>query len=238
METLTKFNGVVGQVSGIDKAYRFIIYTLRIVAATTAKRYGPENELVKRIANLTAPLADTRMALRLFGLIPILQQFYRLHIATTNSKAQASTPTKDRLLQEIEKLQLYSMLIYYPAEHCYWLGVHKVLNIQDPDRWSRWSCRAWAAYIILDIVAVAYQLQPLQAKLKELKSNTSSEAVSTRSKLESDLEDFRLQLAGLLTDLPLAIHWSLASYPLSNTMVGVFGVISTVASSMLKWKYS
>ena len=65
---------ILGQTSGIDKAYRFLIYFLRIVAVLTVKRSGKvDHPLVVSIARFTGPLADTRMVLRLFGLLPMFQ---------------------------------------------------------------------------------------------------------------------------------------------------------------------
>ena len=83
--------------------------------------------------------------------------------------AEPLTPSAS-FLQTIEQLQTASMLVYYPTEHIYWLGEHKVLPwIQNPARWSRISCRAWAMWIVLDLAVVLYQLDPLWKQAKARK---------------------------------------------------------------------
>lgn len=165
--TLARLSTLLSSTSGIDKAYRLLIYSLRILALSTAKRHGPQHPLVTGVAAFTGPLADTRVVLRMFGLLPMVQEVLRLrresiaHAASAASSAVSSssasasgngtrkTGTDNALLgltpALIERLQVWAMLVYYPCEHVYWLGEHKVFPsswIREPYWWSRVSCRA------------------------------------------------------------------------------------------------
>lgn len=56
-------------------------------------------------------------------------------------------------------------------------------------------------------------------------------------KLSGEMEDLKLRLITSCADLPMAIHWSLESYPLPPKLVALLGVISAVSNLKLKWKY-
>lgn len=237
-----KVNTLLSQVGGIDKAYRFLVYSLRIVCSSIAASRGPDDPLVARLNNFTGPLADTRMCLRLFGSLPVLQAVIALHCQKkekVESSDKSEKPligrwTRSEVLKTIDRIQLYSLLVYYPAEHVYWLGAHKVLQLKDVNEWSRWSCRAWGLWIVLDIANVLFAMRDLEKKSAKEADDGSKTVESAERKKQR--EDLRLRFISLMADLPLAIHWSLKSYPLPDFWVGIFGVISTISGTWLKWK--
>lgn len=103
----------------------------------------------------------------------------------------------------------------------------------------------WALWIVLDLVNVVREFQPVLATVRQQsgtstssKSNTSTATATTLADARGKLDDLKLRLIALATDLPLAVHWSLASYPMPEMWVGVLGLVSTVAGSTLKWKYT
>lgn len=207
-------------VSGADKGYKIAVYSLKIILVRLIATRGEKDVLVQRIRAFVNPLSDTRMVMRFFGLLPIL-----------DGLSQKTSQT-DPLLQRIERLQLYAMLVYYPTEHVYWLGSHKVLDIEQADKWSRWSCRAWAVYILLDLVAIYHQLQPLNDKIR------IAADPKQQKQLEEERDELVIRATVCMADLPMALHWSLASYPLSDLTIGTLGLISAVGSTYLKWKYT
>ncbi|KAI9136884.1 peroxisomal biogenesis factor 11 [Paraphysoderma sedebokerense] len=229
-----RFLSFISSVSGTDKAFRTIIYVCKILVWYIDRTKGPKDPLLTRIVNLTTPLADTRMVLRLFGTIASLE--YLLH----------PSDQKDPLLRMVEHLQNASMMIYYPFEVVYWLAIHKVIEVKDADQWSRWSCQAWGAWIGLELFVLWDKFSKLKEKMrianKELKvckdTDKKGELTKSLEEMKNQEDDLMLRVVSNVGDLPLAIHWSLKSYPLPAVWVGVFGTISSIAGNYLKWKYT
>ena len=64
-------------------------------------------------------------------------------------RARAPLPT--RLLLHTERPQGLSMLVYHPLEHAHCLTSHSILPL-SPAKHTSWSCRGWAAYVVLQLV--------------------------------------------------------------------------------------
>lgn len=215
---------LLAQTQGIDKAYRLLVYGLLLIDRPST---ATSPSFLARLQRLRPVLNETRVVLRLFGLLPIVRALMKMNEAENSSRDKKKEKTKkeeadQNWIQSLQKVQLLSMLVYYPCEHIYWLGAHQVLLLKpgQGDAWSRWSCRAWALYLVLDLYIEYLERQKQQDK----KSESLLSALSSWSVINT------------LADLPLAIHWSLASYPLSNKAVAVLGLISTVAGIQLRWK--
>ena len=219
--SISKVTKILSQVDGIDKAYRLIIYSLRILQAA----YPDKKDMVERMNGINGPLSETRVCLRLFGLIPMVK-------AVLADKNFLRAPRNDNELLDIVKT--LSMFVYYPAEHIYFMGSHKVFNIANADSWSRISCRAWAVYIIADMISSYKRYRQVVKALEGGKSTDSSKM----KELESEHDDLMFRGVNILADLCLAIHWSLESYPLPPIVVGVLGLVSAVCSARLKGKYT
>jgi hypothetical protein len=116
------------------------------------------------------------------GLIPIL--------AALKSYLQSSTPLFATTDRAISSLQLISLLCYYPLEHIVLLTSKSVLSI-PPNRaakYSLWSVRFWALYVMLDVWALKRRWDGLRIKDKVLKVEGGSDEKSEQSQ--------RLQLDG------------------------------------------
>ncbi|EPZ36382.1 hypothetical protein ROZALSC1DRAFT_29719 [Rozella allomycis CSF55] len=198
---------------------------------------NPNNkQYIEKINNFTSPLADTRMILRFFGLLSTIDGLKHPY-------------ETEKLYRQIEIAQGLSMMVYYPCEHVYWLGIHKILDLKDVDSWSRWSCQAWAIYIILDIFVIISKLSNTIKKMGsikiKIKSAKKDEDFIKLKKYQEEIKvcenqknDFYLRLIGYVGDLPLAIHWSLKNPILSPIGVGILGTISSIAGISMKWKYT
>lgn len=134
-------------------------------------------------------------------------------------------------------------MVYYPAEHVYWLGIHDIIKIKNADDFSRWSCQAWGWYIVLDIIAILMKLerarkalQLAEASGKRLEENDDTN--SNIAALKNQISDLRIKLIIHFGDLPLALHWSVTKSPMPKWGVGFFGSISSFAGLYLKWKYA
>ena len=56
-----------------SQVFRTSLYTLKVVDQLLTRKYGDGTLLAKRIRNLTGPIGDTRMILRLFGVLPSIE---------------------------------------------------------------------------------------------------------------------------------------------------------------------
>src|SRR4051794_27369402 len=68
-------------------------------------------------------------------------------------------PPVTPLLLHIERIQNFTMILYYPLEHIWWLAYHKVIAMSDAqmNNIGIWSCRFWAAYVILQFWHLAIE---------------------------------------------------------------------------------
>ncbi len=92
------------------------------------------------MANLASPVADFRILLRYYGLVPLTQWiiYSELH------------PAPNQKLQFLTRAQNIVNVLYYPLEHTYWLALHQIIPMSDKtrDKIGMWSCRFWAAYVV------------------------------------------------------------------------------------------
>ncbi|KAJ8293847.1 hypothetical protein OF846_003107 [Rhodotorula toruloides] len=146
---LAHFNRVAGSQSGQDKLFMVYQYAAYVViAALNSKRFGNKarRDLAVRIDKLRATISDARTLYRLFGIFPI--------ISWAQSLNDPASQLKDKQILRLQKLQAWSMLLYYPLEHLYYLAGKGVFKI-SPKRIGEiavWSCRFWAAYVVLYIL--------------------------------------------------------------------------------------
>lgn len=145
------------------------------------------------------------------GLLPIIQWLIALE--------RSPPPTK--YLHNVERLQGISMLIYYPLEHLYYFTSHSILPPRispSPSvnaKVALWSCRAWAAYIVLQFLHLKEDWKLLKLRERVLKKNTGkTTGVGETSSLS--LEDIEVtqrkraiwnELLVNVGYLPLTLHW-------------------------------
>ena len=70
----------------------------------------------------------------------------------------------------INRLQNLTMILYYPLEHIWWLAYHKVIDIAESklNRIGIWSCRFWAAYVVLEFWALLEQWKLLKKRKRSI----------------------------------------------------------------------
>ncbi|KAL7748606.1 hypothetical protein RI367_006017 [Sorochytrium milnesiophthora] len=64
------------------------------------------------------------------------------------------------------------------------------------------------------------------------------EAKLKRAQLDTEFHELRIRMLAQLSDLVMAVHWSLPTYPVPNLWVGFFGVIGSLAAYSLRWKHT
>ncbi|RUP46332.1 peroxisomal biogenesis factor 11 [Jimgerdemannia flammicorona] len=248
--TLDRLVRFLGSVRGTDKVLMFIQYFTKIViwyiqrtGSSTSRNlfskllFRKPTTLTTHLKNLAGPVSDFRILLRYYGLVPLVQYmaFIEHH------------PPTSQFLLHVERLQNLCNLIYYPLEHAYWLGAHNVLPLskKTTNRISIWSCRFWAAYVLLQYVNLEEQRRIVNEK----------EANLARRIKAGELDDVGQNRAALMTVsaqrrniyinyvintayLPLTIHWSLENSSFPDIGVGICGTIAAICQLYTTWESS
>ena len=145
------------------------------------------------------------------GLLPIIQWLIALE--------RSPPPTK--YLQTIERLQGLSMLIYYPLEHIYYFTSHSIFPARFSPSSSTnakialWSCRAWAAYIVLQFLHLKEDWKLLKLRERALRRNSgktsgtgefpsaSPDHLEVAQRKSAIWNEFLVNVGYL----PLTLHW-------------------------------
>jgi hypothetical protein len=165
----------------------------------------------------TSPVSDS-----LPGILPIVQWLIALE----------KSPPPTRTLLTIERLQGLSMLVYYPLEHISYLLSHAIIPTVftlpsilsllfgnnpntprklrlDAGKLGIWSVRAWAVYVLLQLLHLREDVALLRRR-----SRTLAKAKGKAGDVEAEKRDIRSQwhawmneLVVNLAYLPLTVHW-------------------------------
>lgn len=131
-------------------------------------------------------------------------------------------PQPTRNLLNIERLQGWSMLGYYPLEHLSYLVSHNVvpskstLNLSpflakkrsidlNADNLSVWSVRCWALYVVLQFAHLREDRALLQAKYRALRKVGLKPA--EKEEIKKRWDAYWTDLVINLANFPLAVHW-------------------------------
>lgn len=252
-ETLDHLVRYLSTWSGTDKLFTLVQYTLKLLApvliarARLQHRVGLRKEPTRNVSSSFAKFADIigdfRMLGRFCGLFPVLQWMISLE----------RNPPPTRALLNIERLQGWSMLVYYPLEHLYYLCVHDLIPAAIPSivsltgRYSRrfnlnagklavWSCRAWAAYVVLQFAHLLEDRKLLMMKERHIKKGRDV-SMEERRVLRRRWGVFWNEVVANTANLPLAIHWSLEKGFFSNELwPTIFALVNAIASFRSGWK--
>lgn len=186
---LTTLSHFMSSASGLDKSLMVIQYPAKIIVAllvalaaraSNGGKIGAVTSLrwAARFKALSSSVGDARTMMRLLGTPPPLS------LATTR-RQKANPPLRhvgiipvlaslpavlsahaDPTTSLINIAQTVSLLIYYPLENTSYLSSKGVIPL-SPHReaaWSTWSCRFWAAYVVLDVWRLARQRGEMQRK--------------------------------------------------------------------------
>jgi len=233
----------LSQVRGTDKLLMVIQYFSKIFIWYFLKRGRAST--AQRVRNLANPISDFRILLRYYGLLPLVQWMQYVD----------NNPSPSPLLLTLDRLQNICNLIYYPLEHLYWLGAHEVipLSMEKTNRISIWSCRFWAAYVVLQFAHLAeeYRLYKRrlvnlerQIKIADKKAQETGEPVD-KTEYKTEMASLRAEKKGLWINtiintgyLPLTVHWSLEKSSFPDVGVGMFGGVAALAQFYVAWKSS
>ncbi|TPX62027.1 hypothetical protein SpCBS45565_g07108 [Spizellomyces sp. 'palustris'] len=237
--TLDKLCRFLNSVRGTDKVLMLVQYVSKIIM-WNLKRKDPSSTLATRILNLAGPVSDFRILLRYYGLIPLLQW--------TAYSEQNPAPT--RKLQLLGRLQNLSNFCYYPLEHAYWLGLHNVIPMKPEtrDKIGIWSCRFWAAYVVLYFAQLWEEHKGLAVRERALakkklkvggdKDVDAKELAVERQALKDERKSLLVNTIINAAYFPLTVHWSLETSSFPDVGVGICGTIAAIAQFYTAWKSS
>ncbi|KAI6155192.1 hypothetical protein BKA82DRAFT_991927 [Pisolithus tinctorius] len=240
--------------NGTDKLFTLIQYTLKLAAPVLIARsrlqhcIGLRKEPIRNVSSSFLKFADIigdfRMLGRFCGLLPVLQWMI--------SMERNSPPT--RALLNIERLQGWSMLFYYPLEHLYYLRAHDLIPAAIPSfislagrgsfrrlnlnagKLAMWSCRAWTVYVLLQFAHLIEDRKLLLMKERHLKKGKDV-SMEERKDLGQRWDVFWNEVVANTANLPLAIHWSLEKGFFSNELwPTIFALVNAMASLRSGWK--
>ncbi|KAG2224459.1 hypothetical protein INT45_010525 [Circinella minor] len=219
-------------VRGTDKVLMFIQYWSKILIWLLNKKAG--GLAAKRIQNFAGPVSDFRILLRYYGLLPMVQYMNYLEYNKPASKLSLA----------IERVQNLSMIIYYPLEHVYWLSAHDVLPISEKKTNSIgiWSCRFWAAWVVIEYGRLAEQYRLLKKRETGLLKRIKGGDIETNEDPEAEMASIKAERSSILINtlinsgyLPLTVHWSLEKGLISDVLVGVFGGFTSILQVYAAW---
>ncbi len=162
---------------------------------------------------------DARFINRLFGAPLFLESLIR----AWNTKG---------VLGKCDRAMAWSMILYYPLEHVWWLSTlkPKLVNVNS-DKWSIWSCRFWTVYVLADLLQGVIRMRQTQKLAAEEKDEKK------RNALKKQLRNQLIGYTVSFSDFPLALQWSDLSQnaPFTEWQIAATGIYGGVIGWLLKW---
>ncbi|KAG9315007.1 hypothetical protein JVU11DRAFT_4118, partial [Chiua virens] len=254
-ETLDHLIRFLSTWSGTDKLFTLIEYTMKfttpllLARANLQHRFGlrkqPTSSVATSFTSFSAIISDFKMLGRFWG--------KRSPPLSRHQLAESATGLLP-ILQWM-RLQGWSMLVYYPLEHLYYLRAHNLIPATIPSvtsllrlgRTSKrsllnakslamWSCRAWTLYVILQFAHLMEDRKLLLMKERSLRKGKGVMA-EDREDLRNKWDAFWNEVVANSANLPLALHWSIEQGIFtSDIWLTIFGFINAVATFRSGWK--
>ncbi|KAJ1965578.1 hypothetical protein GGI12_000676 [Dipsacomyces acuminosporus] len=227
--TLDHLNRFLSTGSGHDKFWMLIQYTTKVVVWLYAKRgHASTSERVRVLSNL---VSDYRIMIRLIGLAPMAQYI----------RYAEQFPAQTKLLQWLDRVMNFTLVCYYPLEHIYWLGAHKIMPFSDKlvDDAGYWSCRFWAVWVALQFVHLGEEYRLIKSRKQKIYTEGKKDAAKMQEELdavEADAKSWKIQLLINACYFPLTLHWSIRGSTFPDVAVGVFGSIAAIAQAYNVWQ--
>ncbi|OLY85121.1 hypothetical protein AYI68_g701 [Smittium mucronatum] len=214
---------------GCDNAIMLIQYSSKILVwllMRSPKRMGA----AKRLAALSAILSDYRICGR-------VTDFFPLYISSIHTILK---PPSSKLLQFTTTLQSISMMLFYPLERAYWLGLHEIvpMSMASVGRVGIASVRFWAIWVVLNFLRLGISYKDLMARRVEILGSRKLSAEAMQKELEevdSQVTSWKCSLVNNLAYFPLTLHWSFPNEIVPDVAVGILGTIAGLASAINRW---
>jgi len=251
-EHLERYISLVSSVTGADVPLRFTQFATLFVGSLMRNQLlstqhsfdptvprsipdsHPQKQAVQSLLSLSSAVSTARVVYRFAGIPETIAWLRSVETMRAHTAHQ-------RMSKLLLRLQCFTMLIYYPTEHVWFLGSLGLLpSGVDYDLFSRISCMAWAAYLLLDLWTLyrsrRHQISLYRAKLKKDGESQSERQPEAESTSIDPLPEYLAQQVRNVCDLILASHWSLVTGPLTDTTVGALGLCASLVTLYFKWK--
>jgi hypothetical protein len=228
---LDKVTRLFSTVSAKDKGFKFCVYGFKVLEWMIQSRQ--HREVLAGVGAIVSKMSDARYALRLYGLADYLHWLL------------LGIDGKDDTKSDFDRAQALSMVLFQGSEYVWWFGsLAPQLVPVDVMRWCRASCFFWLLYLALDFFKLIYQMRKLSMQLHALETKISTntdkliETQSQRENLTSSLKSLKIQFLLSALDFPLCVHWSFDRREplLSNTQVGILGLVGAIVSLSARWR--
>ncbi|KAI0090998.1 hypothetical protein BDY19DRAFT_932963 [Irpex rosettiformis] len=253
--TLEHLNAYLNTWQGTEKSFAILQYALQLLVPflkwraniqyKNGARASPISTTAPRLAKLAGLLSDARALFSLFGVLPIIQW-----LSSIERKAPAT-----RSLLTIERIQAWSMLLFYPLDHTRYLLSHSVVNDKtssalarisgttktsadgttslDAGKISRLSCQLWLLYTIMQLGHLREDKKILVDEARSLSKSKALSAQAARAKVQERLNYLWPSLLTNICDLFCALHWSLENGFFKNS---VYPDLLMFISSVVGWR--
>ncbi|EEB96037.1 hypothetical protein MPER_04897, partial [Moniliophthora perniciosa FA553] len=239
--------------SGSDKFFNIIQCIAKLLAAYLSLRARlqhraglrpkPVSNAAAGCTNFARVVSRSRALYRFWGLIPIVQWMVALE----------RSPQPTRNLLNIERLQGWSMLGYYPLEHLGFLRSNDVIPSQlsvrlspiakpkqlsiDAGELGLWSCRCWAAYVVLQFAHLREQRKLLQTRQRNLrKAKGSNLSIAEKAELKKSWEAYWDGLILNIANFALALNDSSRTGIMGSVWYDLLTLFATTLSFRSGWK--
>eukprot|EP01125_Pyxidicula_operculata_P014701 TRINITY_DN4929_c0_g1_i1.p1 TRINITY_DN4929_c0_g1~~TRINITY_DN4929_c0_g1_i1.p1 ORF type:complete len:218 (-),score=23.65 TRINITY_DN4929_c0_g1_i1:37-690(-) len=208
LDNICKF---LGTAKGVDRSLMFIQYASKSLGLLLANN----PELSKRFLNLSGPVSDFRILMRFKGLFEMFQwiKYLEKHGAANNT------------ILTLSRIENVINVIYFPLEHLYWLGAHEIIPLSKEtiNKIGLWSCRFWAAYVLVYFV---HLWEDWKVAKKSLDKNN----------LRKEKRRILVELIINLSYFPMTLHWSVEKSPIPEISIGFLGTLASIFQINAAWK--
>ncbi|KAH9818256.1 peroxisomal biogenesis factor 11 [Melampsora americana] len=233
IDKMERMSRLLSTTSGTDKCLMLIQYSALLLSKIdhpTSKLAISSKGLPQRFGALSGLISEARTTIRLLDLVAVVQWWRTL------KESRGSVVSR---ILEIERLEVLSMLVYYPLEHIYFLTAKHVLSFsaRTASKASLYSCRAWATYTFLHLSYLWHCIQQL---------NREEDQYLEQDVEKKDRKKFQEQRAALMNGVminlayaPLTLHWSLSQGLYSSeSITALCGIVAALGQLRAAWKAS
>lgn len=177
---------------------------------------------------LAALISDFRIFVRMWGLLDMYAW----------GRSTWINPPKDGILKILEWSRVISNVGFQSLENGAYLAQHGVINMtsKTQTQWWLWSSQFWAFDVALNFVRLARMRQ--LRKVEDQNKIQAEGGDETRLKVQRRKDEIQWVKSVIVNAAwqPLTIHWSLEKGALTDSWVGVFGMIAGGIGLREKWK--
>jgi len=183
------------------------------------------------LKSLAALIADFRIFIRLWGLLGIYAW----------ARDTWASPPADAVLRRITWAQVGVNAAYQVLENGAYLASHGVLvsegwvgerGARRQARWWVWSSRFWAAHVGLEFLRLGY----LWRKQHSRRSTDGEGEKEDKIERKAEQELWWRDLVSNAAYGPLTVHWSLEEGCLSESWVGLLGMVAGGVGLRERWR--